>query len=152
MRTSLQEALIIAVVLLNAYSFGADCVERFVNYQTWRLIPAEAFRAYHQAQQPLIRAFVVAPLAIGFALQVWLAVAVPVGVSRWVVWTMVIASVAGVISTLTLQLPIHAHFDRNGMDAALLERLLRTDWIRKAADAVRLGATAVLLHQLLSAR
>ena len=69
-----QQALVIAVVLLNGYCFGANWVERFVNYQTWHLIPADAFRAYHRAQQPLIQAFrgradgnwVRAPAMVGF--------------------------------------------------------------------------------------
>ncbi len=61
----------LALVVLNAYCFGANFVERFVNYQTWHLIPAEAFKAYHSAQQPLIQAFVVAPAAVGFVLQLW---------------------------------------------------------------------------------
>jgi hypothetical protein len=151
MQTPLQQALFLAVVLINAYCFGANCVERFVNYQTWHLIPAEAFRAYHRAQQPLIQAFVVAPMAVGFVLQVWLAFRVPAGIDPWVAWVMVVASAAGALSTVTLQLPIHAVFNRSGYSPELMWKLLRTDWIRKAADAVRLAATAVLLHQLLSA-
>jgi hypothetical protein len=152
MQTPLQQALLVAVILLNAYCFGANCVERFVNYQTWRLIPADAFQAYHRAQQPLIQAFVVAPMAIGFVLQIWLAISAPVGVARWVTWVMVAASAAGAVSTVLLQLPIHAAFNRSGYSPELMRKLLRTDWIRKAADVVRLAATAYLLHQLLSAR
>ncbi len=152
MQTPLQQVLIVAVVLLNAYCFGANCVERFVNYQTWDLVPADAFQAYHRGQQPLIQAFVVAPMAIGFALQIWLALRVPMGVDPRVVWVMVVASAAGAVSTGLLQLPIHAAFNRSGYSPELMRKLLRTDWIRKAADAVRLAATADLLHQLLSAR
>ena len=151
MQTLPQQALVSSVVLLNAYCFGANAVERFVNYQTWHLIPADAFQAYHRMQQPLIQAFVVVPVAVGFVLQVCLAVWLPLGIDRWVVWAMVIASAAGALSTLLFQLPIHAAFSRSGYSPELMQRLLRTDWIRKAADAVRLAATAFLLHQLLSA-
>jgi hypothetical protein len=151
MQPPLQEAPVLAVVLLNAYCFGANCVERFVNYQSWNLIPADAFQAYHRAQQPLIQAFVVAPMAVGFALQVWLSFRVPPGVDPGVVWVMAIASAAGALSTVMLQLPIHAAFNLNGYSPALMRKLLRTDWIRKCADAVRLAATADLLHQVLSA-
>jgi hypothetical protein len=147
-----QQALVLATVLLNAYCFGANCVERFVNYQTWPLIPADVFQAYHRAQQPLIQAFVVAPMAAGFVLQIWLMVALPFGMDRWLVGVMVVASAAGGICTLLLQLPIHAAFNRSGYSPELMRRLLRNDWIRKAADIVRLAATADLLHQLLSAR
>lgn len=73
-QTPLSQALVVAVILLNAYCFGANCVERFVIYGTWSLIPAEAFKAYHRKQQPRIQAFVVAPTAVAFALQLCLAV------------------------------------------------------------------------------
>jgi len=49
MQSSLQQTLVPAIVLLNAYCFGDNCVERFVNYRTWNLIPADAFKAYHRA-------------------------------------------------------------------------------------------------------
>jgi hypothetical protein len=150
MQTPLQQVLIVAVVLLNAYCFGANCVERFVNYQTWNLIPADAFKAYHRAQQPLIQAFVVAPMAVGFVLQLWLALSAPAVIDASVIWVMAVASGAGAISTVMLQLPIHAAFNRNGYSPELMQKLLRTDWIRKTADAVRLAATAVLLHRLLN--
>jgi hypothetical protein len=152
MRSPLQQALVVAVILLNAYGFGANCVERFVNYQMWDRIPADAFRAYHRAQQPLIQAFVVAPMALGFVLQMWLAVRVPAGVDPVLAWVMVGATAAGAVSTVTLQLPIHAALNRGGYAPELLRMLLRTDWIRKAADVVRMAATADLLHQLLGPR
>ncbi len=147
----LEQGLVTGLVLLNAYCFGADCVERFVNYRTWSLIPAEAFQAYHRAQQPLIQAFVVAPMVVGFALQIWLAFSAPVGIDPLVAWVMVAASAAGAFSTVMLQLPIHAAFTRSGYSPELMRKLQRTDWIRKAADAVRLAATSELLHQLLTA-
>jgi hypothetical protein len=146
-----QQALVLAIVLLNGYCFGAHCVERFVNYQTWRLIPADAFKAYHRAQQPLIQAFVVAPMAVGLVLQLWLAFRVPSGVDPLVLWVMVVASAAGAVSTLLLQLPIHAAFNRSVYSPELMRKLLRTDWVRKAADVIRMAATAALLHQLFSA-
>lgn len=151
MQTPLQQALVIAIVLLNAYCFGANCVERFVNYQTWHLIPAESFKAYHMAQQPLIQAFVVAPMAIGFVLQMWLAFWLPYGIDPRVAWMMVVATAGGAVSTVMLQLPVHAAFNRSGYSPGLMQKLMRTDRIRKAADVARLAATAELLHQLLSA-
>ena len=150
-QTPLQQTLVPAVILLNAYCFGANCVERFVNYATWGLIPADAFKAFHKAQQPRIQAFVVAPMAVGFAVQICLAAWAPRGIDARVVWAMVLSSAAGAVSTVMLQLPIHRAFERSGASPDLLQRLQRTDWIRKAADVVRLAATAIFLHQLLRA-
>ena len=81
----------------------------------------------------------------------WLAFNVPAGVDPRVLWVMVAASAAGAASTVNLQLPIHAAFNLSGYSPELMRKLLRTDWKRKAADAVRLAATAEFLHQLLSA-
>jgi hypothetical protein len=151
MQKPFEQGLVAGIVLLNAYCFGANCVERFVNYQTWKFIPSNAFQAYHRAQQPLIQAFVVAPLGVGFVLQLWLALRAPPGIDPLVVWVMAAASVAGAVSTALFQLPIHAAFHRSGYSPEFMRKLLRTDWIRKAADAVRLAVTVELLHQLLSA-
>ena len=62
----------IAIILANGYSLGANTVDCFVNYQTWPFVPPEAFQAYQKAQAPLIRLFIVAPLGIRFALQLLL--------------------------------------------------------------------------------
>jgi hypothetical protein len=112
----------------------------------------DSFKAYHKAQQPLIQSFVVAPVAIGFLLQVWLVWDLPVGVAPAVAWVMLIASAVGAVSTVALQLPIHAAFNQSGYSPALMRRLLWTDWFRKAADVARLAATAVLLHQIVRVR
>ena len=65
---------------------------------------------------------------------------------------MIVASAAGAASTVMLQLPIHRAFNRSGSSAELLRKLLWTDWIRKAADVVRLAATVMFFHLLLSVR
>jgi hypothetical protein len=152
MQASLLQDIVIAIVLLNAYSLGANCVERFVNYETWPLIAPGSFQAYHKAQQPLILCFVVAPAVIGFALQIVLVWNVPVGLAPAIAWAMLLASAAGFLSTVALQLPIHAAFNRSGYSPTLMRKLLRTDWIRKAADAIRLAATIALLHHIVTVR
>jgi hypothetical protein len=92
------------------------------------------------------------PTALGLVLQVWLALRLPAGMDQQLVWGMVVASLTGMFSTLVLQLPLHRAFNRSGASPELLRKLLRTDWIRKTADAVRLAATAIVLRQLLILR
>jgi hypothetical protein len=140
--------LILAVVLLNAYSVGANCVERFVNYGSWQRLASSDFAAYHRAQQPSILAFVVAPLALSLLLQVWLVWKSPPETGRPFVWIMLAASLAGSLSTAFIQIPIHRKLD-NGFSAELIARLLHTDWIRKAADAVRMTASIAILRDVL---
>lgn len=150
MSSSIEAWLVVGLVLTNAYCFGADCVERFVNYRTWPNIDAASFRAYHQAQTPLIRWFVVLPLGISTMLQVgMLLVYKQAGIDGRLAWTMLASSIVGILSTAFLQLPIHRRFNRDGYSAALMNRLLATDWLRKLADVVRFLATALLLRDLI---
>jgi hypothetical protein len=148
MGSRLEAWLVVAVVMLNAYSVGANCVERFVNYGSWQRLASSDFAAYHRAQQPTIMAFVVAPLAISFLLQVLLLWRRPPGIGIALVWIMIAASLVGFLSTAFIQIPIHRRLD-NGFSAELITLLLNTDWIRKAADLVRIVASIALLRNCL---
>ena len=145
-----QAWLIIGLILANGYCLGANCVERFVNYQTWPKIDKESFQAYHQAQSPLIRWFVVVPLGISTLLQIAvLVISSKAGIDSRLIWIMLASSLVGTLSTIFLQLPIHRKFDRGGYSEVSLQRLLITDWIRKSADVVRFIATGLLLKNLI---
>jgi hypothetical protein len=91
-------------------------------------------------------AFVVAPLAISSLLQVVLLWKRPPEVGRSLVWIMLAASLVGAISTALIQIPIHRKLD-SGFSAELIGRLLKTDWIRKAADVVRILASIEILRK-----
>ena len=145
-----QAWLIIALILANGYCLGANCVERFVNYQTWPRIDTGSFQAYHRAQTPLIRWFVVVPLGISTLLQTAaLLVSRTTAIDSRLIWIMLASSLVGTLSTVFLQLPIHRKFDRDGYSEVLMQRLLITDWIRKAADVLRFLVTALLLKNLI---
>lgn len=148
MGSRLETWLVIAVVMLNAYSVGANCVERFVNYGSWQRLASANFAAYHRAQQPSILGFVVAPLAISFLLQVLLLWDRPPEVGKALVWMMLAASLVGFLSTAFIQIPIHRKLD-HGFSAELIARLLNTDWIRKVADLVRIVASIAILRNCL---
>jgi hypothetical protein len=146
-----QQAIVITIILLNAYCFGANCVERFVNYQTWPNIGAASFQAYHRAQAPLIRIVVVVPLCITFALQLlFLAFYRHLGIPAAGPWMMAGSSLVGTLSTLFLQLPVHRQLSASGFSPGRMKRLLTTDWLRKACDLVRILATILLLYQTLA--
>ena len=148
-----QLLVLIAVILLNAYSFGASMVERFVNYQTWPLVPPSAFQTYHHAQTRWIQIVIVAPLALSLVMQgVLICFYRSLGISFWPVWTMLFASGIGAVSTMLVQVPIHRHFDQVGYSTHHMERLLSSDWVRKVADLVRIVATGALIAMLVRQR
>lgn len=88
--------LVVALVLLSGNCLGANCVERFVNYQTCPAIEAASFRAYHQAQSPLIRWFVVVPLGLSTLQQmVLLLFDKQAEIDGRPVWIMLVSSLLG---------------------------------------------------------
>ena len=145
---ALEKRLLIAVVMLNAYSLGADCVERFVNYGSWHALSEADFASYHRSQQPAILAFVVAPLGISFLLQLALLWKHSFPIRTGAIWVMILSSLVGAVSTALLQIPIHRQLD-HGFSPELVSRLMRTDWIRKAADVTRTIASVYLLLECL---
>ena len=145
MTTSFEKWVVISVVILNTYSLGANCVERFVNYESWPRLAEANFGPYHRSQQPFILGFVVGPMALALPLDVLLLFNRPQQVQSWVIWTQIGALVAGFVSTVAIQIPIHRQLD-SGYSELLVARLLNTDWLRKSMDLVRLLATIVLLR------
>ena len=146
MPASVERWVIICVVILTAYSLGANCVERFVNYQSWPKLAGEDFGPYHRSQQPYILGFVVGPLALSLALQVLLLFHRPADLPLWIILTLVGASIGGFVCTLAIQIPIHRQLNE-GYSQQLVSRLLTTDWIRKLLDLVRLIGTIALLQR-----
>ncbi len=144
--------LFIISCFLNMYSVGASMVERFVNYQTWPLIGELNFQKYHQAQEPLIQIFVVAPIVAGFILQTLLLWLRPRDLSRVLIWIALGTYFIGFASTLLIQLPIHVRFNSSGYSEELMNSLLSSDWIRKSADLVKSVVTFIMMRQLLFIR
>ena len=149
MTGSFQKWIVIGVIVLNTYSFGTNCVERFVNYQSWPKLADADFGPYHRAQQPWIFGFIVAPLAVGLLLQVLLLSNRPGNVPSWIVLMTIAATAVGFVSTFAIQVPIHRQLD-HGYSQQLVAKLLTTDWIRKSADLVRLVATIALLQRVVA--
>lgn len=112
------------------YGLGASFIESFVNYRTWHLIGAAEFRAYHQALWRIIPLMVV-PLQIGLLLSLIMILVRPPAVPRWAMIVSVILGVIGAVSTNRLQYPIQVALSEQGLNLALIERLIATDWLRK---------------------
>ena len=117
-----------------------------MNYQSWPLLAQSPFAQYHRAQQPYILALIVAPQVAALTLQLVFCGIKPAEVPWWIALTMVAASATGMLSTVMLQIPIHRRLNNAGYSEEQVQRLLRSDWIRKAIDIVRMVATVALLR------
>jgi hypothetical protein len=128
------------------YVLGASYVEGFVNYRTWPLIGADEFTAYHQALTPRIVAFLVIPGFAITALTLWLLWFRPPVIPRWVIIVSLALSASVIIISSTVQIPIQRELSQNGLNQALIEKLIWTDWFRK----LPLTANALLFLWMMS--
>ena len=134
------------------YVLGASYVESFVNYRTWPLIGAEEFRAYRQALAPRIVAFLVIPAFSITALTLPLLWFRPPVIPRWNIILSLALGASVIIISATVQIPIQIELSQGGLNHALIEKLIWTDWFRK----LPLTANAILflwmMAQVLNSR
>jgi hypothetical protein len=111
---------------------------QLVVYPAFRLIPSEVFGKYHARHMQHIT-WVVGPLIlleIGSAVLLW---------SLREDWRFLLSLVAlGAVwlSTALYQVPLHTKLSLVGWDAATVDRLVRTNWIRTLGWSLRAGLLA----------
>jgi hypothetical protein len=110
------------------YGNGAAFVESFVNYPSWHLIGTDTFLAYHRFIGPRVIAFLVAPAVLGTVLTMVLLRFRPAAIPLWSVWVAILLQIVVWVSTATIQVPIQLQLGAQGASAALLERLIETNW------------------------
>lgn len=118
---------------------GLIWVVQLVTYPAFLHVPADRFRACHRDHMNRISWIVVPLLLAELASALWLLVdpdATVGPVQPWVVGSLGVAWAA----TFFIQIPLHQKL-KAGFDQTLLQRLVRTNWIRTLAWT----AKAVLL-------
>jgi hypothetical protein len=128
--------------------FGVILVVQWVHYPLFRRVGAEGFAAYQAEHMrritPIVAPLMTAELGTAVAL-VW---APPPPVPVW-------AAVAGLglvgaiwATTALVQVPLHRRLT-DGFDATAHRRLVRTNWARTGAWAVRAGLVLWMLGRAL---
>ena len=142
-------AVLIAQVIGSVGMFGVIWVIQVVHYPLMRRIPDAAFVAY-EAEHTRLISFVVGPLMALEGLSV-LAVFFfrPPGVPLWSTWVGGILEAIAISVTAFVSAPTHGRLE-SGPDAQLLDRLIRTNWIRTAAWTGRAGIAVFMLVVFLS--
>jgi hypothetical protein len=110
------------------YGNGAAFVESFVNYPSWHLIGSDAFLNYHRFIGPRVIAFLVVPAVLGTVFTIVLLRFRPAAIPPWSVWVAILLQTVVWVSTATIQVPIQLQLTAQGASAALLERLMETNW------------------------
>lgn len=131
-RSRAADSFFILTFALTFYCVGAAFVEAFVNYRTWPLIGPAEFQAYHQALSPRIIGTLVIPLAIQTIMSVALIWFRPRAIPRAAIILAVAFNLINWTSTFLIQIPIQRQLFTNGYSLELINKLILTDWIRKA--------------------
>jgi len=94
-----------------------------------RVAPAE-FAAYHAAHNRGLPFFVILPSVLALVSALVLFWRRPTALQLWMVVVIVLLDLAVISSTAALQAPLHARLDRDGFSAEIIQRLVRSNWIR----------------------
>ena len=111
-------------------------------FRSWRLIDARSFRAVHAAHWQTLPIWVV-PIGLGLAGSIALIWYHPAGSPAWAIWASVLCQVITQVLTLFFWGRWQAQLrgDSNGPASPVLDRLIRTHWLR----AVLTSAYAAIL-------
>ncbi|MFG1603104.1 hypothetical protein [Actinoplanes sp. NPDC049265] len=124
--------MLLTYALLSAYCLAACLMEHFAVFAGWPAVGAAEFGAVQRAQGRGSGVIYVIPKTILTVVLVMVLVAQPAGVTPLLLWAALAALAASWISSLTIQIPMHAYVRRTA-DAQAIRRLLRIDWIRLVA-------------------
>lgn len=152
MNTTATHRVFLCFLLLTFYCFGAAVMNEWVQYQSWadlgQYISVADFARWHTATNKLIIPVLVLPMAlltmIAFSL-IWL---LPPLIPRWTLWVVLSCHVVAWCSTLFIQVPIEMQLEQQGYSSALMQQLLRTDWIRKVAFLVEIPVVIFMASYL----
>jgi len=126
---------------LTFYCLGTTYFEAFVNYRTWGYVGSLEFPSYHRALTPLVVKVMLIPIAVYVVCLIALVALRETLVPRFALLASLALVLVAVLSSVFIQIPIQRVFDRDGLSAALLQRLITTDL---ALRKVPLGLNALL--------
>ena len=157
---STRSGIFLTYLLVTFYCFGAAMINEFVEYYSWadagRFMSAPDFAAWLTASGKIRVPFLVLPLIIDTILAFMLIRYLPVTAPKWILWIILTCHIVAWSSTFIFQLPLELQLSSKGYSEPIMQQILSTDWIRKAAFFVEIPcvvylARKVFLHKNVSA-
>ena len=139
--------IIILFFILSFYCFGAGMMDSFAMYHSWLFVGENEFSEMHQAVGKRIILIVVLPMLVLTALCVLLLWHRPSAVSKRSVIAALLTLLAGWASSAFIQIPMQVELDK-GKNAALLEQLIHSDWIRVVAWLIYITIVLFMIIRL----
>jgi hypothetical protein len=142
------EWVAVAQVLGSVGMFGVIWIVQLVHYPLMRFVSGEQFARFETAHRVRI-SWVVGPLMLIEAVCVLaFLVAPPDGMPGWLPWAGAGAEAVAIGTTALVSAPLHERLNAH-FDAATLDRLIATNWIRTVAWTARAGLAIAMLVAVL---
>ena len=149
---STRNGVFLTYLLLTFYCFGAAMINEFVEYSSWsgagKFMSAADFAAWLTASGKIRVPFLVLPMVIDTILAFALIRYLPPTAPKWVLGIILTCHVVAWASTFVFQLPLELQLGSKGYSAAIMEKILSTDWIRKAAFFVEIPPAIYLAYKV----
>lgn len=149
---SMGTGVLLACLALTLVNVGMIWFLQLNHYPLYRLVGEEAFRAYMAGHNARLLVPVILPGGLAVLLSFLLAWVRPPGVPAWSVWLVIASGAAILLSTALIQGPAHAALARDGYSAALIQRVVATNWIRTAGWTLNAALLLWMASLLMDAR
>ncbi|MFQ3583249.1 hypothetical protein J8C06_13110 [Chloracidobacterium validum] len=128
------------------YMTGVIWLVQCVHYPLLRYVGAAAFADYHQRHVAAIFPVVALPMLVEGLTAAWLTLQPPTGIWPPVLWGGLVCVLAAFGVTALVSVPCHDQLAQ-GFDAATLDTLIRTNWLRTLAWTGHGGLSLLALAQ-----
>ena len=144
MNPRIAEITAVAQVLGSVGMFGVIWMVQVVHYPLMRFVSGKEFARFESEHRRRI-AMVVGPLMLieGICVLAFF-FAPPAGLPWWLPWAGAAAEAVAIGTTAFVSAPLHERLNAH-FDAALLDRLIATNWIRTVAWTARAGLAIAML-------
>jgi hypothetical protein len=132
------------------YIFGAQIMDSFAIYHTWKFVGAAEFVKMHTESSSRIVPLFVLPtlvMTVFLVLQFWHR---PLVVSKWQVWIALVCTMIAWLSSAFIQIPMQMELDK-GYNEEVLNNLIVTDWIRVIPSFVLISVVFSMIKKSIAA-
>ncbi len=127
------EMILLVCTFFTIYAVGMIWTLQLNHYPLYNSIAPEDFKDYMAAHNRRLLLPIVLPSAIAFATAIVLLFLPPAGVSRVPLAMVVCLNIVIALSTAFVQGPAHRALEQQGYSPALVQRVIRTNWVRTVA-------------------
>ncbi|RTQ53426.1 hypothetical protein EJV47_01415 [Hymenobacter gummosus] len=145
--------IFLAYLVLTFYCLGAAVMNEFVEYQSWAdlgsYLSAADFAAWHVATAQHTMPFLTVPAVLLSVVLLLLCWQRPPAIPRLALWLALACHVLFWASTVLVQWPLEGALGQGQFSPDLMERLLRSDWVRKVLLLLEAPVAVYMAHRVL---